>query len=139
MKLPRFTLKRLLTVVAIFAIALFIWIQYPTTKAKWCVAAINEGRSDPYQFVDRPTGQGIFQNFDEANTKTATAELLKRSWTDLLHGQRSFAATLTWHADRSKFDRQHTVVIRATPLGYQLYQWQEMSVPSHPKAQPKAE
>lgn len=131
---PTFSLRRLLTVVAVLAIALFIWVVYPTAKAMRCNAAINDGRSDPYQLVDRPTGSAAFLHYESATTKTVTAQLLKRSWNDILHGQRRFAATVTWYADGDQYDRQHTVVIRATPLGYQLERWQESSVPHVTKA-----
>jgi hypothetical protein len=130
---PRFSLKRLLTVVTALALALFAWVVYPTAKADWCVAAINDGRSNPYQLVDRPMGPGAFLHYEEAATKKITAELLKRSWNDIWHGRRRFAATLTWYTDGSKYDRQHVLIIRATSLGYQLERWQEMSVPHNTK------
>jgi hypothetical protein len=108
---------------------LFTWVLYPTAKAKRCVAAINNGQSDPYQLVDRPTGSATFLNYEQATKRPITAELVKRSWSDIWHGQRRFATTLSWYIEGSKFDRQHVVVIRATPLGYQLERWQEMTVP----------
>jgi hypothetical protein len=132
---PRFSLKRLLTVVTAIAIALFIWVLYPTARAKRCVATINDGRSDPYQLVDRPTGSSVFLHYEEATTRKVTAELLKRSWSDILHGRRYFAATLTWYVEGSKYDRQQVVVIRTTPLGYQLERWQETSVPHTTKTE----
>jgi hypothetical protein len=132
---PRFTLKRLLAIVAADAIVLFIWTLYPTAKAKRCVAAINEGRLDPYELVDRPTDPGAFLRYDEADTKTTSAKLVNRSWSDIVHGQRGFLATLTWHTNGSKYDRQQVVIIRATPFGYQLYRWQETNAPNRTKAE----
>jgi hypothetical protein len=82
----------------------------------------------PINFVDRPRGSAAFLHYENATNKRITAELVRRSWNDILRGQRRFAATLTWYVDGSKYDRQQVVVIRATPLGYQVEQWQEMSV-----------
>jgi hypothetical protein len=125
----RFSLKRLLIFIAVLAISLFAWVLYPTAKATRCTAAINDAQLDPYQLVDRPRGSAAFLHYENATNKRITAELVRRSWSDILRGQRRFAATLTWYVDGSKYDRQQVVVIRATPLGYQLEQWQEMSVP----------
>ena len=127
---PRFSLKWLLVFFAFFAICLFVFYVYPTSKTASLVAAINRAEVHPYDVVEQPD---TFYFSDPERDKilgrkTAVAQLMPRTWSDLWHARRRLAFTMTWSIESPNYELQHQGQIVSSPNGFQLYNWNEMQV-----------
>ncbi len=124
---PRFSLKWLLAFFAFFAICLYVFYVYPTSKAERLVGAINRGEVHPYDVVEQPETFyfGEAERSKILGRKTAEAQLLSRTWGDFWHVRRRIAVTMTWATASPDYDLRHHGQIASSPMGLQLYNWNE--------------
>ena len=122
----RISVKWLLIGFAVFAVALFVLFSYPTLRAAHLVGAINRGDVHPYEVVERPQAP-LLANLT-TDEKTAVAQLLPRSWSDVWHFQRRIGITMTWPSTDPKYALQHEIMILSSPTGFHLYVWNERFV-----------